>query len=81
MNSDANMLKELSNSSVVWEISSTFSDIKKTELNKVELLPLLNFLVESNDILATRFEGSDTQATNTKALICRDISSIVSIIQ
>ena len=80
MNSDANMLKELANSSVVWEISSTFSDIKKTELNKVELLPLLNFLVESNDILATRYEGSDKQATNNKALICRDISSIISII-
>jgi hypothetical protein len=81
MNSNANMLKELANSSVVWETSSTFSDVKKTELYKVELLPLLNFLVESNDILATKYEGSDTQATNNRALICRDISSIVSIIQ
>ena len=40
----------------------------------------MNFLVESNDILATRNEGSDTPATNNRALICRDISLIVSII-
>ena len=81
MNSNANMLKDLANSSVVWETSSNFSDAKKITINKVEFLPLLNFLVESNDISATRYEGSDTQATNNKALICRDISSIVSIIQ